>query len=1448
MKKFYLFKSLLLTLFAALPFCTLSASSLSAGYYYITSNNTTSYSGYAIQATLSGGLTATKTDITGDPVYAAIWEVSEAGSDGTQTIKNLVTGTYIQNQADNSASYTLGTTGYGFTIMAYGSTSAYNVWSTYDATTSGNCRGLNVNGTTVLAWYDASDTGNQWLFTSITLTDTQKEEVAAMQTDLSGTYQIVSYNSTYGVMKESDGLLIHEAASTTTSPEYAATWIVKRTSFDGYYSIQNAQTGRYIQEQGNINSQYTTGTTAHSFYIAANSSQSGYYNIFNSKGGNHINIRTWDTVVLAWTNSDCNSDNCVWTFTDVSSSVTDDGILAARESYLGASAASSLTSGGYYQIYNPARDTYLSVSGTGDDCSLQHLSLKSEDYISYRQYWKVVDFDSGTGSCTLQNVYTGKYMNNIPTNDRAYSAGDTGDTFYIEDAGFSLMPYVHIKQSTSTSWMPHAEAGGAVVNWTAGSDGNVSATEWLFKNITLTDEQVSAAQADYKEKTDAIANASTYNSTLSSFFTDNTCTTLNSTYASATDEALKSAMATAGLPEYLQAIAVAVKNNTWNADDTTLNNYEKQFRIATFKPFSDPEKWRDIIGNGHTFSRLEQPTGIYVKEGDIYQVFAGQAAPNDATLFVEILGENAATGTQSSALKAGLNTFVAEEDGNVFVSYHCDTHTNESSKLTDYPDIKIHIEGGTLNGYFDTRTMTNDNWVAMQTAGLFSCTTLNIVSDKLMFSMDSYWVKKYTPEKICDLVSVWDFIANTEDNLMGANDKYITSFSARCNNVFGMFSVNTGYMYASEYGTYYNMNDDSGYALATVMNNTAMQIAYTNPQSNSSSSGTSSAEASGSPGTLWGPAHENGHLRQGLINIVGDTEVSNNVFSNVCLWERGYSTTRGNSVTTLLNQYNENNSRFYLDFPAGQDGSGCWDRTRMYWQLYLYYEVAGHHKNFYPELFAALRKDPMVRRSGAVTYGYENYLKFAKKCCEVSGDDLTEFFKIYGFFVPVSNRYVADYGDYYITTTQESIDSTLSYMSQFKSGAENIIFIEDRIEYTQAAFDGATATDMRMDYESGVAVGKCGDVGSFTNYTDETKISNYLYTISDGTVTISGTNAVGYKVYDAEGNLVALYNTNSFTLPSSVASGTYTIKAAQADGTCVEIPNSANAYYALKAYYGTSDAIDIYAADKAPTLEKANALFLLDSSTAVNSTETTASVLPTATNVLVKGTNNAYTAANFTLTDKSDFYTPCDFTASSLTYTRSNTAGYNSVCLPFSFTASQLGTDCTIETINGVNSGDAGTIYISLSKPTNQTAAAGEPVIVYCPETVTEWNISGTNANVAASSTATSVNGVTLNGSYVSKTIGEGHYKLNAAGDAFGKTTAAGQVTAFRTWISLAGTSSNAPAKLFITHEGGVSTNLTDAAHTSSNTDGAWYDLSGRRVLHPTHGIYLHGGKKYIFK
>ena len=127
-------------------------------------------------------------------------------------------------------------------------------------------------------------------------------------------------------------------------------------------------------------------------------------------------------------------------------------------------------------------------------------------------------------------------------------------------------------------------------------------------------------------------------------------------------------------------------------------------------------------------------------------------------------------------------------------------------------------------------------------------------------------------------------------------------------------------------------------------------------------------------------------------------------------------------------------------------------------------------------------------------------------------------------------------------------------------------------------------------------------------------------------------------------------------------------------------------------------------------------------------------------NVIVEKDDEHY-CPNFVLTDLTEttgsdyeqtgFYSPCDFTAKNGTYKRQAYAGCNTVCVPFSFTASDLSE--TAETYAFVRYDDIGSKAIF--KKVTGTIAAGTPCIVKEPRNVV-WNVSLTNKKISTSTSS----------------------------------------------------------------------------------------------------------------
>lgn len=755
----------------------------------------------------------------------------------------------------------------------------------------------------------------------------------------------------------------------------------------------------------------------------------------------------------------------------------------------GISASAAITSG-YYRIksYN---NKYLTENTT--DHTLICSDMMNDNY---SQVWYLSV--SGT-SVTFKNVLTDRYIQGQGTFSEQYSTGLNNQSFTFDD---TENIYTFEYDSYNKGGL-HCSNGNYVLEWYTSEEKS----KWTIEAAEVDASALAAQQA-------AINEASTTD--LLKVFTTTACTELKGSYSESDLTAL---------PSTVQAMAAKIKNNTW-ATYTGWDKTEKTFRVADYKAYSSRDRWTSIIGLGYSFGRLTNPTGISVTAGDYIQVYVG-TIPSGQTVKLEVAGQYQAAGT-TYALHQGMNVLLMASSGNCFVQYEVDNTTSGNAPytaLSSYADVTVHIEGGTVNGYFDlTAGDDNDDWAKLQ-ANLLTGTSVDIKTSNLLFHMNTDLVTAACPTKMVELLDEWDKILNMEHSLMGLEE-----FDGYWNNLLSVTDM-TGqdYMHASDYGTYYQIE-----TISSIMSYADMFAG----------------------GAIWGPAHENGHIFQKYINMVGNTEVSNNLFSNVAVFNNGHLTSRATNISTTFE--NMANNVFWND-------RDIWERTHLYYQLYQFFHILGNKSDFYPELFKALRSDPMVHTGGIFTSATDDYLKFYKKCCSVSGYDLTEFFQAYGFFViPTMTSYtlsgvtkdaykITDYGDYYLTVTLAEIDAAKQSVADMNLPKANIIFIEDRITAPDATYEGATAGTKKTAFSNEYPIGQAGETGQYTDF--GVACSAYSYNISSkGNVTMSGTGAVGFKLYDASGNLCALYNSYDFALPSGsytsngLATG-YTIKAAAGNET-----------------------------------------------------------------------------------------------------------------------------------------------------------------------------------------------------------------------------------------------------------------------------------------------------------
>ncbi len=1393
--------------------------------------------------------------------YFSTWTTAspDAGSQVTFTALATYTLTITGAPSGQTPSVTIGgdTFHSGDTVMAAANLSKSGITP---APYNGYVAIIEINGTAINVRYaQGQSTGN----TNPTGTTVQADKI----------YRIYSVRHAGWMMTERLNNTVGTINIKATN-DYAQMWVVTANGSDAY-SIRNVNTGRYIQFP-NQNATAQTTTSAVKSYIINKNATSHYYGISENadgSGNKNLNTNTAMDNVVGWSMGD--DVGSQWVFEEVpTSEIT---LAAVKARIKGLSPFSTLESGKYYRLQSYTyTDRYMGEAYTTDGkiWGYQPASVGNLNSL----IWKIEG--NSTNGYTLQNVLTQHYIadqgnqsQQFPTTATAASA----KKFMVHAEGGDDWSYPHyaFHRDTNNDRSLHCASSQSywVVNWTY---NGANASFWNLEPVELSAAELAAIAQEYAdymaEAQDVVnvnTNATAINTKLHKYFADYACTTLNEVYASKSDAELTAAMATDGLSEPVQQMALRVKNDTWNTTSETHNKWEKFFRISPFECYSKNTKWNGITGTG-AFAELINPTGITVSIGDVVYIYV-DADPTDAdaTIGLQLTNDTNVRAGARIDLHKGINAWMATGNGELFIDY---TLNNTEKYLRDYPAIKVHIEGGTPNGCWDMhRGMTNADWTWL-CKNAFKNTFLHVKGESTVLNLLAANVKGATdPVRI---MKGWDFAFEHLQRLIGHDGQWDGRYRP-------VINPRHSYSGAPNWGGYGGSNHPSvtsGYLFN-----------YDNFYN----------------GNIWEILHEEGHGHSGPINCAGMTEISNNSLSQMVSYEWGLNYSRGEGGKGLMEMFNytlDGTKRgwTWVDFMRYADPYYDYSlhvANQMLYHLYLYFEVLGHHPGFMPRVYDWLRANGGIQKGSSIanpTIYKNDYLKLAQACAEVTQTDLSEFFEAHGMFKyyedVLSHRdqdddptaqanhilYIGDYGGYFMKMPSKNVPEDVAYMNEFiqnmknmPNKAPNILFMEDRIE-TQtvspdspvAQLDPTVAGKEKVRYW---AIDKMGDMGQFTDFTGKNTANGLDYTISTAdatltlkdlskqdftqtgkTITVTGDGLVGIKIYDADGNLVYLANTRDFFVPTNIATGlqngTYTLVAALADQTNLPLAKPGVATCAVELYNGTAADHQTYQASDTqinanipytanngkdfPTLTE-NAILRID---AANNNS-----LPQAfrsrVNTIYK-VDGEWEAPNIVLTDKKDYYAPEDYVAHEAHYQRTNTAGLNSVCMPFSITADLLPTGSKIYVLSNVGE-------TALTFTETDATEPGEFCLVDCPDN-TPWNISVPADSYLTGVPADDANSV---GSFQNGTVGAGHYKLNGDGTKFGITTDAGKVTAFRGYID-APAAASAKSLAFSLEEAPEKTPSIPLKGGSAEERA--YDLQGHQLSSSKGGLILQRGQTYI--
>lgn len=1357
-----------------------NSTTLETGQWYVLYNAATSSyvvegkeNALGVSSTTPNGTSAT-TNI------GYLIQLEEAGAAGEYYLRTG-RGNYIANvtTSKNNGTSPDAADKYAFAIAQLGSAGHWSLRSNglyYLQSSNGNLIGAGSVG--------GAGTDRDWVFRKVTFNNIS---------DLTGTdyvkYILSSTNLVRLTNRRMSGSRVADNGTNTVGASandntLAQVWIVAKSG-EGY-TLRNAATGRYLNDDDNFRTPSASSNLLYIQFSPNNGAGDAYVNLSEKadfSGNNCLNLNGDGVTLFKWAcQGDQGSDWSIALAENFTMEEVEDNLLASG-------GLSAPVAGKYYRIKNIGKGSYAN-----ENFASNTLTVEGKDESKLSQYWTLVQ--TSNGRWNLQNLCT---QRNIAQQNgalsRQYTTGTSAASSFALQRTDDATTYTYYILDSNTVGL-HADAANNIVGWSC--NGIINST-WGFEEVELDDDFISQGRSQLNDYAELQKNITAYKAALAALFQDNACTILKDEIQSLSDEALAENADFAILNADMKAMVLKVKNNTWqsftSSSGYTREGFEKFFRIRDdYKVYSHFQKMagNDYTGMSNNFGKLSGPTGITGKPGDIIYIYVEEEPSADCTLQAEVVTDSESPGDRQTGattqLHAGLNTLVLGNASTIYIFYQL----NDPEKYLDnYPDAKIHIEGGELQGYFDlTRGMTNQDWKLLCERMLNKSQVLNLKTHRVVFAMRNDLVQAATGPngEMEGLMRVWNNFVECEEDLMGFKE----DLKGRFRNVWNAFSVNYNYMFATTYGTYYENS-----TLSTVMNYNTM-----------TSSG----------GAIWGPSHEIGHNHQACFNIVGATEVSNNLFSNVNVFLQGVTTTRGTSVTQTLEDFARGTGWF---------GMSIWEQTRFYFQLYLYFHAQGHKPDFYPTLFKMLRKDPIKKRSsdydptvvdgdgnkgGYISYGKQDYLHMAKKMCDAAQLDLSELFEVNGMFVPYDKFYVGDYANYWVTTTEKDIEEAKAYMRRYPK-APSICFIDDRIKPSASIYgsplEGKPRGENRVDYDNEVHIGYA-DVGQWGDFIDAYQTDGYYYTstTSQGltTYSISGTGAIGFKVYDKDGNLVYLSNKNKFTIPSYVApkiEDGFSIVACEANGYEVYVP------YGPAMYRG--DMTVYYEGDKTPhtvhyygtgTSETSRMSPLPANSIAYVKPGQSAKKLPTAE--LLANTNVVDadgTAQSVVIDGDKPLYIPEEFVAENLSFSKSG-EGYQALRLPFDSYALGYITEDGI-----MNSGDG----------SGNAFAADLPVV---------FLINGISNN-----TWTDYNKAVHAGTYVGTESG---YILdpNCNPEESVQLVYAENISPFTyVWEESTGISGTA-AK-------------TDAQ--SFAKDGI-FNMSGQRVGKPQKGLYIVNGKKVLVK
>jgi hypothetical protein len=157
--------------------------------------------------------------------------------------------------------------------------------------------------------------------------------------------------------------------------------------------------------------------------------------------------------------------------------------------------------------------------------------------------------------------------------------------FYVVKNNSFTKECYNIVNEKGGRWGIHCETDNDVVPWYSSTE-NWDGSEWTYKRVDISDEEIAEARRKMEQFRDVYNNQERVKEVYLSHFEDVTCTQLKSEYQAMSDEELTTSLN--GCGDDLIAAALKIKNNSWA-------EREKEYRISKYSPHANPDQWGEKL-------------------------------------------------------------------------------------------------------------------------------------------------------------------------------------------------------------------------------------------------------------------------------------------------------------------------------------------------------------------------------------------------------------------------------------------------------------------------------------------------------------------------------------------------------------------------------------------------------------------------------------------------------------------------------------------------------------------------------------------------------------------------------------------------------------------------------------------------------------------------------------